>query len=383
MIEAVAVITRGSVFLAGETFECRVTFTNPACKSASPGNRKSTLAWASAQIHCQCNISESRVLLPSSASSEQSKSGNETTFVPSRGERGITVLSSQPKILFCDLTLVPGESRTFYYKEVIPRDAPPSYKGQSVKYSYKVTIGTQRLNSPTKLLRVPFRVLVVYGLGDTSVYEESFKPSNPFLAEQKQETTLLDMALQVISTITSRRIPNFYNITNEQGKVGRFCLFKPAYKIGEDIIATFDFTNATISCLQFSVSLQSEENISEECRRKPSQILAVSTHSKHQEFCLHTKKTHIQLPIPLHITPGFITDILCLKYHLHFEFITACQPVPDHVIPADQSESSTWQGPRNIDVDTMVWDLPIKILPTNPLQASSVSTVRVSNAITV
>ena len=49
------------------------------------------------------------------------------------------------------------------YKEMIPSDAPPSFRGQAVKYSYKITIGTQRLNHPTKLLRVPFRVLVLYG----------------------------------------------------------------------------------------------------------------------------------------------------------------------------------------------------------------------------
>ncbi|XP_070543034.1 RAB6A-GEF complex partner protein 2-like [Ptychodera flava] len=382
MVEVTANITRGSVYLAGETLECRITFSNPTWNSTVAG-RNTTLAWASAQLHCQCNISESRVVLPRQPSNDMSNSSNDTSFVPSRGERGVTVLSTQPKILFCDLMLSPGESRTFIYQEVIPRDAPPSYKGQSVKYSYKVTIGTQRVNSPTKLLRVPFRVLVVYGLGDTSVYEENIKPSNPFLAERKQETTLLDMAMQVISTITSRRNPNFYNITNAQGKVGRFCLFKPAYKISEDIIGTFDFSEATVSCLQFSVSLQSEENVSEECRRKPSQTSAITTYSKHQEFCLHTQKTHIQLPIPLHITPGFITDILCLKYHLHFEFITACQPLPDHVIPADQSESSSWQGQRNIEVDTMVWDLPVKILPTNPLQATSVSTARSTNSITV
>ena len=45
------------------------------------------------------------------------------------------------------------------YTEVIPVTAPPSYRGQMVKYSYKVTIGTQRINEPTKLLKVPLRVI--------------------------------------------------------------------------------------------------------------------------------------------------------------------------------------------------------------------------------
>ena len=47
-----------------------------------------TLAWASAQIHCQCSVSESRVVLQKSAalsSSDVSTTGKETSFVPSRG----------------------------------------------------------------------------------------------------------------------------------------------------------------------------------------------------------------------------------------------------------------------------------------------------------
>lgn len=52
---------------------------------------------------------------------------------------------------------------TDIYRETIPSDAPPSYRGQAVKYSYKITIGTQRVNTVIKLLRVPFRVLSLSG----------------------------------------------------------------------------------------------------------------------------------------------------------------------------------------------------------------------------
>ena len=49
------------------------------------------------------------------------------------------------------------------YSEMVPVDGPPSFRGQAVKYVYKLTIGCQRVNSPIKLLRVPFRVLVLQG----------------------------------------------------------------------------------------------------------------------------------------------------------------------------------------------------------------------------
>lgn len=52
---------------------------------------------------------------------------------------------------------------TDIYREIIPSDAPPSYRGHAVKYSYKITVGTQRVNTAIKLLRVPFRVLSLSG----------------------------------------------------------------------------------------------------------------------------------------------------------------------------------------------------------------------------
>lgn len=54
-------------------------------------------------------------------------------------------------------------STTDSYSEIVPVDGPPSFRGQAVKYVYKLTIGCQRVNSPIKLLRVPFRVLVLQG----------------------------------------------------------------------------------------------------------------------------------------------------------------------------------------------------------------------------
>ena len=47
------------------------------------------LAWVSAQIHCQCSVSESRVVLPADSTqinaSEIAVSSSDTSFVPFRG----------------------------------------------------------------------------------------------------------------------------------------------------------------------------------------------------------------------------------------------------------------------------------------------------------
>ena len=58
---------------------------------------------------------------------------------------------------------------------------------------------------------------------------------------------------------------------------------------------------------QYSVILQCEELIADDFKSQHYQ--GITAISKHQEFCLHMTKSHMVLPIPLHATPGFITDI--------------------------------------------------------------------------
>ncbi|XP_005105226.1 RAB6A-GEF complex partner protein 2 [Aplysia californica] len=383
MLEVVASLPRGPVFLAGESLQCDVIFTNTSTDNQAVDE---VLAWSSVQIICQCTVSESRVQLPrknSLSTEEASTTGCDTSFIPNKGERGLTVLCTKPKILFCDLKLSPGMSRSYTFEEVIPTDAPPSFRGQAVKYSYKVIVGTQRLEKATKMVRVPFRVLVLYGLNDISVYNETeeIAPSNPFLHYQRKENSVLDVALQIISTVTARKAPHSYNITNSRGRVAKFLLFKQAYKLGEDIVGMFDFSEGTIPCVQYSVTLQSEEQISEECRRKPSQGTAVTSYVKHQEMCVHTVRTHMNIPIPLTATPGFITDIVCQRWRLHFEFVTSLDEIGSPASLPDDGEERQWQGPSMLNVETMVWDLPIKVFPTNPIHASSVTLMKTSSSI--
>lgn len=124
-----------------------------------------------------------------------------------------------------------------------------------------------------------------------------------------------------------------FNITNVRGKVAKFCIFKTVYRLGEDIVGTFDFSEGDIPCLQvsggalrpprpvspveltqlcvfqYSVSLQSEEEIQQQYQRRPGQSVSVTGHGRHQESCLHTASSHFSLPVPLNVTPGFSTDI--------------------------------------------------------------------------
>lgn len=67
------------VLLANERLSCSITFSNQ-------GSSSETVAWASAQIHCQACFREDIVQLTGSQpDSAKSPSSTETAFIPNRG----------------------------------------------------------------------------------------------------------------------------------------------------------------------------------------------------------------------------------------------------------------------------------------------------------
>jgi hypothetical protein len=118
------------------------------------------------------------------------------------------------------------------YSETISTHVPPTFRGNYVKYSYKLTIGTQRVNCPTTLIRVPFRVLVIPGIeihwekSSKTIFEKLFsidldkyirqekaaialsqpgnKGDNPFVCPSRTEVDSLTTALDALQILTSR-----------------------------------------------------------------------------------------------------------------------------------------------------------------------------------
>lgn len=210
---------------------------------------------------------------------------------------------------------------------------PPTYRGQAIRYFWKITIATQRVGSKVQVLRCPIRVLPLPSAirpddvpGLCNETNEELAPTNPFLEKRKTESKL-EIALHHLQNITARRRPNFYLISNKRGKVGRFCLFKSAYKLGEDIVGTLDFSCRTVRCVQVSVTLQCEEIL-----QKPENAAGTSAPStpnnanpgdsvvrimgftKHHEVCVGLLQTQMILPVPLHVTPSFSTPLGMLSF---------------------------------------------------------------------
>ncbi|PQK08311.1 hypothetical protein BB8028_0001g03880 [Beauveria bassiana] len=77
--------------------------------------------------------------------------------------KAVPLLSTPQSILFVDMQLAPGESRSFEYTLRLPRGLPPSHKGKALKISYSLVIGTQRAGGTreqqVRSVEIPFRVL--------------------------------------------------------------------------------------------------------------------------------------------------------------------------------------------------------------------------------
>jgi hypothetical protein len=76
----------------------------------------------------------------------------------------VPLISTPQSILFVNLKLAPGESKSFRYCHSLPRGLPPTHKGRAMKINYNLVIGTQRAQSAAqqhivKHVDIPFRVL--------------------------------------------------------------------------------------------------------------------------------------------------------------------------------------------------------------------------------
>lgn len=112
MIEVTAKLPRGHVFLSGEVVECTISFTHPPSPtrkvSQSHTDIFESLAWASAQIHCQC-FTESKLNKDNDRLNQFTFAG---TALGTATENGKLEIATKPKILFCDLRLSPGQTKT-------------------------------------------------------------------------------------------------------------------------------------------------------------------------------------------------------------------------------------------------------------------------------
>jgi len=406
------------VFLSGEKVSCSITFNN---RSQGPEN----LAWSSAQIQCICQVAA-----PSqSAVSTDHSSAVSSTSLRVGGVDGASgnheVASTPPKILFCDLNLGPGEVKTYEFEDSVPIGCPSTYHGRHFRYTYKVVVASQRVHRAISTLKLPIRVLStpevsLSAVGGNTHQESSNKPSitNPFASkslgeddedetdfngENEDENNMSLRSLENSLLHEERKKATYYDIRAAGSKkVGKLCLFKSSYRLGEDILGLFNFSDVDISCLQYAVSLVSQEKLPSVNPGDPPRAYIVSSKAvpkqSFQEFCFGYEETSFTLPVPLHLTPSFQAPAsrssdqetyFQLQWLLRFEFVIAKDPSSIKFQPfIDENGDVTsigqeWNGPSQVGVETMTWNLPVTIQSTHPKHLTQAVQVATSAVVTI
>ena len=89
-----------------------------------------------------------------------------------------------------------------------------------------------------------------------------------------------ESVINLLQEPSARRVAMFYDIRNSKGRVGRLCVFKTSFRLGEDIMGIFDFSDAESQCMQYSVILYCEEQVKFDQKIKPK----VTIKQSFQEF---------------------------------------------------------------------------------------------------
>ena len=80
----------------------------------------------------------------------------------------------------------------------MPYDLAPTFRGQFAKYAYKVTIGAQKFNKNTQLLRLPFKVYSLLGMINKLFFKIKFLS---FLSKNRFE--IKEIEKYVLKNVTS------------------------------------------------------------------------------------------------------------------------------------------------------------------------------------
>ena len=126
-----------------------------------------------------------------------------------------------------------------------------------------------------------YRVNFIFFLLQQHLSHQQVNPSitNPFLLTPNSKESSDNSTASIISLLqepSARRVATFYDIKNSKGRVGRLCVFKTSFRLGEDIVGLFNFAEAATQCMQYSVSLHCEEEVKFDQKKRPKNTIKQS-----------------------------------------------------------------------------------------------------------
>lgn len=429
-----------------------------------------------------------------------------TETTPTDGKQHATELSDEipifttpQSLLFVDLKLSPGESRSYSYHVTLPKELPPSCRGKSIKIMYNMVIGTQKTPSrpglPTpRIILVPFRLFsyvdpegfqpthdlsnpIVVARDESSVLElegrrsslksfealseyrrtshstsskpnpekvledklqfeqyvdnllehgsswpgaspmqskrNSFDPAMVLLGRRRSSTLSLKqgdksknedgdegLGYSVKDNInyfvkyytqmgpqlspdpqadSEHPVPRSfpfkfsYDIVRKDKKISTVNFSHSVYRVGDEIVAVLDMSDADIPCYHVTATLETTERIldSSICLESETKTQAITRriYSHYVTSCFSASKTHIQLTIPSTATPQFSTSLISLNWSVRLDLITAAAKTKHGQSlfkTSNQDESChIYTAKPVLPCESFSCRIPIHVYPTN------------------
>ncbi|KAJ9061704.1 Golgi membrane exchange factor (Ric1p-Rgp1p) subunit [Entomophthora muscae] len=344
------------------------------------------------------------------------------------------VFSSPPSVLFCNLKLNPGESKIFDYEVILPEGLPSTHRGKCIKILYYLIIGTQKgeITQEPSVVQLPFRLFAkVNDFGITPEYDlmepilihkdnsiirsptdaprrepsprKLFSTADEFLSKALETLSLSSAeadegdeedegslpysngaslenstptCLKAVYGITRKTKPVSYTFNKGDTVIGRMCLRRSFFRIGESIHILIHFLPSPIKCYQISVTLESYEQVVPEfaCQSAArTDQLTRQILTQYHTLSTNADRSSFDLAIPNHCTPGFITSAVSLQYRLRLEFLVAERTLQNVASgPIDRHHThNRAQLPIGVEPEKLVCLAPISLLPTHPAYAKT------------
>ena len=136
----------------------------------------------------------------------------------------------------------------------------------------------------------------------------------------------IDFAILRGTTLTaSKRSANKFQIQRGGEQVAVVILARPAYRLGETVLAVVDFREASLACYSVKFSLETSELVDPSIALRSSSSVHRATrrvHATSSENTLFTQRAVFSAVIPISSAPEFITSGVELQWQLRFEFLT-------------------------------------------------------------
>uniref|UniRef100_A0A914GX30 RAB6A-GEF complex partner protein 2 n=1 Tax=Globodera rostochiensis TaxID=31243 RepID=A0A914GX30_GLORO len=351
----VSLSRKSAVFLTGENFTVQISLTNGDSEQAR------SLAWGCVQLHCEGNVSTAQKATDRRHNRSSSSAASSTAVTRAKQ----AIFSSEPAILFCDIRLAPGAVQNFETQKEIPLDLPPSFKGHFAKYFWYISVATQQVDAPIKMVQLPIKVLSV-GI-DVSAVKQSEPTGNPFLGNDFKSPSVVEIAVSRIEEVCSIRKQRFYEIKSGGRLIAAVVIFRNVFKLGDDVVGRFEFPQEEVQCLQALVRAEVVETnlMDDNGNREEASSSAQSVHvfSTEHMVTAFVRETHFKLQLPMNAVPSFTTESVKVRWRLRFEFVITPQKV------MEQKSDRLQTLADDLDIETMKWDLPISVLTCNPFNA--------------